>query len=149
MTTEVIVLNGGSSSGKSTIARHLQAILAEPWLATGVDTFVEMLPPALQTGDDGLEVSPSGQVLVGGTFRRLEAVWMRGVAAMARAGGRVIIDDVFLGGASSQQRWRAALAGVEIVWVGVRCDADVASRRELERPDRPEGMAAAQAELVH
>src|SRR4029079_8988236 len=33
--TQVIVLNGGSSSGKSGIARCLQAILPDPWLAFG------------------------------------------------------------------------------------------------------------------
>ena len=39
MTGPVIVLNGGSSSGKSSIARQLQARLApEPWLTFGVDT---------------------------------------------------------------------------------------------------------------
>ena len=35
---QVIVLNGGSSSGKSGIARCLQAVLPEAWLAIGVDT---------------------------------------------------------------------------------------------------------------
>jgi chloramphenicol 3-O phosphotransferase len=38
--TQVIVLNGGSSSGKSGIARCLQAILPDPWLAFGTDTLV-------------------------------------------------------------------------------------------------------------
>ncbi len=33
VTTQVIVLNGGSSSGKSGIARCLQAVLPDPWLA--------------------------------------------------------------------------------------------------------------------
>jgi len=37
-------------------------------------------------------------------FRVLEDAWMEGVAAMARAGARIIIDDAFLGGAASQQR---------------------------------------------
>lgn len=32
VTTQVIILNGGSSSGKSGIARCLQAVLAEQWL---------------------------------------------------------------------------------------------------------------------
>jgi chloramphenicol 3-O phosphotransferase len=37
----VIVLNGGSSSGKSGIARCLQAVLPDPWLAFGTDTLVQ------------------------------------------------------------------------------------------------------------
>lgn len=35
VTTQVIVLNGGSNSGKSGIARCLQAILPDLWLAVG------------------------------------------------------------------------------------------------------------------
>ena len=38
--TQVIVLNGGSSSGKSGIARCLQAILPDPWLAFGTGNLV-------------------------------------------------------------------------------------------------------------
>ncbi|MGH3152740.1 MAG: phosphotransferase-like protein [Streptosporangiaceae bacterium] len=36
---QVIVLNGGSSSGKTVIARCLQAILPRPWLRLSVDDF--------------------------------------------------------------------------------------------------------------
>ena len=79
----------------------------------------------------------------------MEAAWIAGVAAMARAGARVVVDEVFLGGAASQERWRSALAGLDVLWVGVRCDADVAAGRELARGDRIAGMAASQAELAH
>jgi chloramphenicol 3-O phosphotransferase len=79
----------------------------------------------------------------------LEDAWMDGVAAMVRAGARVIVDDVFLGGAESRRRWEKALDGLAVVWVGVRCDAAVAAGRELARGDRVAGMAEAQAELVH
>jgi chloramphenicol 3-O phosphotransferase len=68
---------------------------------------------------------------------------------MAHAGARIIIDDVFLGGAASQQRWRKALGGLAVLWVGVRCDGAVAAGREVARGDRTQGMAASQAEVVH
>ncbi|MEV0718076.1 chloramphenicol phosphotransferase, partial [Asanoa sp. NPDC050611] len=77
------------------------------------------------------------------------AAWIAGVAAMARAGARVVVDEVFLGGAASQRRWRTALRGLGVLWVGVRCDSAVAAGRELARGDRAVGMAAAQADLVH
>jgi len=41
---QVIVLNGGSSSGESGIVRCLQAVLPDPWLAFGVDTLIEAMP---------------------------------------------------------------------------------------------------------
>lgn len=92
MTPRVIVLNGGSSSGKSGIA---------------------------------------------------------GIAAMARAGARIIVDEVFLGGTASQQRWKNALGELPVLWVGVRCESAVAAAREIARGDRVIGMAASQAEMVH
>ena len=149
MTTDVIVLNGGSSSGKSRIARCLQAILPGSWLAIGVDTLVEALPPSLRGPGAGIELADDGGVSVGPEFRRLEDAWMMGVAAMARGGARVIIDDVFLSGAATQRRWRRALDGLAVLWVGVCCDGPVAAARETARGDRVGGMAASQADLVH
>ncbi|MFC5820107.1 chloramphenicol phosphotransferase CPT [Nonomuraea sp. NPDC050478] len=149
MTTQVIVLNGGSSSGKSGIARCLQAVLPDPWLAFSVDDLVDAMPAAMRASEEGIEFAPDGQVIVGPEFRALDEAWTAGIAAMARAGARIVVDDVFLGGAGSQQRWEKALAGLDVLWVGVRCDSEVAAGREIARGDRTEGMAALQAEVVH
>jgi chloramphenicol 3-O phosphotransferase len=145
----MIVLNGASSSGKSGIARCLQTVLPDPWLTLGIDTFIQTMPFALQTSDAGIEVGPDGTVVIGPEFRTLETAWTAGVVAMARAGARIIVDEVILGGAKSQQRWLDVLDGVNVLWVGVRCDGTVAAGREIARGDRVPGMAAAQAELVH
>ncbi|WP_148590039.1 chloramphenicol phosphotransferase CPT [Streptomyces sp. WAC01526] len=149
MTTQVIVLNGGSSSGKSGIARCLQAVLPDPWLAVGVDTLIEAMPVSMQTSDAGIEFAADGGVSVGPEFRTLEAAWMAGVTAMANAGARIIVDEVFLGGAASQQRWQKALGGLDVLWVGVRCESTVAAGREIARGNRVKGMAVSQAEVVH
>lgn len=145
----MIVLNGGSSSGKSGIARCLQAVLPDPWLALGTDTLVDAMPAAMRASDTGIEFAPDGEVIVGPEFRTLEAAWIEGIAAMARAGARVIVDEVFLGGPASQRRWHDALHDLPVLWVGVHCDATVAAGRELARGDRPIGMAASQADTVH
>ncbi|GLF94902.1 chloramphenicol phosphotransferase CPT [Streptomyces yaizuensis] len=149
MPTQVIVLNGGSSSGKSGIVRCLQAVLPDPWLSLGIDVLVDALPPALESSGEGIGFTADGGVDIGPEFRRLEAAWMAGVAAMARSGARVVVDDVFLGGAASQQRWRQALDGLDVLWVGVRCESAVAAGREIARGDRARGMAASQADLAH
>ena len=149
METQVIVLNGGSSSGKSGIVRCLQATLPDPWLAFGVDTLVEAMPASTRSSDAGIEFAPDGHVIVGPEFRTLEAAWIEGIAAMARAGARVIVDEVFLGGADSQQRWQKALGDLQVLWVGVRCDSAIAAGREVARGNRVQGMAASQADVVH
>ncbi|MCW8381274.1 chloramphenicol phosphotransferase CPT [Streptomyces justiciae] len=145
MATQVIVLNGGSSSGKSGIARCLQAVLPDPWLTFGVDSLIEAMPGR----GVGIEFAADGGVEVGPEFMAMEAAWARGIAAMAHSGARLIIDDVFLGGAATQERWRRVLDGLDVLWVGVRCEATVAAGREIARGDRVRGMAEQQAELVH
>ncbi len=146
----VIVVNGGSSSGKTSIVRQLQDMLTEPWLAVSVNDFVECLPPRLQQHDtDGFDVTDDGQVQVGPVFMRLQSAWMTGIAATARAGAQIIIDDVFLGAGASQARWRDVLVDLRVAWIGVHCDAAVAEQREASRPDRHPGMAALQARPVH
>lgn len=149
MTTQVIVLNGGSSSGKSGIARCLQAILPRPWLSVSVDDLLDALPPSLVDSDSGIGFGQRGEVTVGDDFREIEAAWMAGLAGMVRAGAHLIIDDVFLGGAASQERTRAHLEGLTVLWVAVHCDPEIAAGRELARGDRTTGMAASQAGIVH
>lgn len=140
----VIVLNGASSSGKTSIARKLQELLPEPYLLFGVDGLIEASP-----GGGDLDIAADGGIVVGPEFRRLENAWYAGVAAMARAGAPVILDEVFLDGSASQARLAAALDGLPVRWVGVHCDVSVAAAREAARGDRVVGMAARQAELVH
>lgn len=146
--TQVIVLNGGSSSGKSSIARELQEVLPAPWLTFGVDSFIEALPPSLRNGG-AIEIRPDGQIMVRAVFRTLEAAWIAGVAAMVRAGARLILDEAFLGAAESQARWRDGLRGLTVLWAGVHCAPEVAARREAGRAGRTAGMAEKQADLVH
>ncbi|MCJ1674419.1 MULTISPECIES: AAA family ATPase [unclassified Rathayibacter] len=149
MTPDVIVLNGGSSSGKTTIARSLQALLPDPWLSVSIDTLVDALPPDLDGGGEGVSYGDDGAVELGDAFRRLESAWMAGVVATASAGARIVFDDVFLDASESQERLRSHLRGLDVVWVGIRCAPEVATARERARGDRTTGMAAHQAESVH
>jgi chloramphenicol 3-O phosphotransferase len=160
----VIVLNGGSSSGKTSIARCLQRLLGSTWMTLGVDDLVCAMPGgdeiddlirAQQDGDEpmgaagSIELGPDGSVTVGDDFRRAEASWHAGVAAIGRCGTGLILDEVFLDVRSSQERLASALAGLPVVWVGVRCAPEVAAAREHGRPDRVGGMARLQAARVH
>ena len=145
---QVLLLNGGSSSGKSTLTRSLQDVLDGYWLRLGVDTLVDAAPgKLLQAG--GLDLADDGSVGVGADFVEVERQWMSGLAAMATAGAHLLIEDNFISGPPVQQRWQDALRGVEVGWVGVRCAPDIVATREASRGDRITGMAASQAESVH
>jgi len=141
----VIVLNGASSVGKSTLAVAVQNLLPKPFLHVGVDTLLAAMPPS----SAGIAVADDGSVAVAGDFQRLELAWYAGLAAMASCGAGLIIDEVFLAGQTSQQRLANALGNVSTMWIGVHCRLDIAVNREANRPDRSTGMAASQASAVH
>lgn len=148
---QVIVLNGGSSAGKSTLATLLQEQLAGTWLTLGVDDLIHALShgPTDTTAGGTLEFRSDGSIVVAEAFRRAERAWFEGLGAMARAGTGVVVDEVFLDGGQGQGRLAAALQGIAVVWVGVRCDPDVAEAREIQRDDRFRGLARDQAARVH
>ncbi|TMU85822.1 chloramphenicol phosphotransferase CPT [Bacillus sp. BHET2] len=147
--TNIIILNGGSSSGKTTLVRCLQNSLPESWLRLGIDDLIEAMPVAMFKKESGITLDEDGSVNPGSEFRALESAWMHGIGEMARRGARIIIDDVFLGGVKSRESWEIALEGMQVLWVGVFCDPAVAAAREKERGDRIEGMAVSQATIVH
>lgn len=149
MGTQVIILNGTSSSGKTSIARSLQTLITRPWLLLGIDDLTRAVPDKGIDDEKLLRVSETGQVKVGPGWRSLEASWYLGIATIASSGTGVIVDEVFLDGGAGQERLRTALSGLEVLWVGVTCDHDVARTREALRPDRVAGQADSQANVVH
>jgi chloramphenicol 3-O phosphotransferase len=144
----VIVLNGASSSGKTSLGRCLQQQLGPGWLLLGVDDLLRALLPA---GDDSalFAVSADGRVQVTEEFRRAEGAWYAGLAEMARSARGLLVDEVLLDGDSSQARLAVALGGLAVVWVGVVCDKAVGVQREQSRGDRAPGMHVEQRERVH
>ncbi len=149
MVVDVILLNGSSSSGKTSVARALQDALEEPWLTLGVDFLIQAMPLKLDGSAEGLLIHPGGRIDVGPTWLALEAAWRRGVGALARSGLKLILDEVIFDGAKGQSDWNEALAGLKVFWVAVRCDPELLTAREAARGDRVVGMAAKQAAFVH
>lgn len=145
----IIVLNGGSSAGVTTIARKLQGVLPDVRLLLGVDAFLDSLPDWTIRKDVGIRFGADGTIDVGDDYRAREDQWYAMLAQFAGTAQPLILDEVLLRGAEGQDRLRAIFGDVDAFWVGVRCDADVAEAREAKRPDRVDGMAREQAEVVH
>lgn len=149
LAVQVIVLNGGSSSGKSTLTEALQELLPDLWLTFSVDAFIDSLPGRGDSPRADITFRPNGDVETGPEFRVREDASRIGIAAMARAGAPLILDEVFLTGGATQTTMRATLEELNVLWVGVHCDPDVAAGREAQRPDRIPGMARTQAQRGH
>jgi chloramphenicol 3-O phosphotransferase len=158
----VVILNGTSSAGKSTIVdmfREQRAACGEWWLPVAIDEFqVKISPPWFEGPNhrgsfsrEGVQFNsgPGGmQVRVGERGRRLYAAYHRTVAVCAREGFDVVVDEVAID-EESVRDWQVALAGLRVTWVGVRCDPDVAEARELARGDRAVGLARGLSAVVH
>ena len=155
----LIILNGCSSAGKSSIARRLQDSLEEPHLLIGIDHFFPMVPRRMfpmpgrtHEVSEGFYFEKSvggGEQLRCGSFgRKTIAAYHQAVAAIARMGVGLIVDDVVL---DDEMRldWLGALRDVEGYLVGVHCALDELERRERARGNRMVGAARVQFDQVH
>ena len=174
----VVLLNGTSSAGKSTIAQALQEVMVAPYLHTGVDHFLSSVPKRCMVISDGVSPAATEYFLLvyrGGTAGSLAAVqggaanypdgtlaevrigpggltllagMYHGIRALAAAGINVIVDDVIYDRRVLQAAV-AALQDAPVLFVGLRLPRDLAERRERERGNRGLGGAAAFYDLVH
>jgi chloramphenicol 3-O phosphotransferase len=150
----IVLLNGVGSSGKSSIARSLQAITATPFLHVAMDTFIDMLPDHLQDHADSFAYStgeldgrPAVSIVTGPAGERLMSGMRHAIAALAKEGNDLIVDDVVLG--DGMNDYERLLNGFHVHRVGVLCPLDVLEDRERLRGDRMIGLARWQFDRVH
>jgi chloramphenicol 3-O phosphotransferase len=150
----VVLLNGAGSVGKSSIAKALQTITAEPFLYVEMDAFLNMMPERYWDHPDGLTletVEQDGKRSVAIRSGPIAECTFRGmrhaIAAMASQGNNLVVDDVMLGDELAE--YRSLLAGVTLHAVGVFAPLDVLEARERERGDRLAGLARWQYDRVH
>ncbi|HJR21109.1 MAG TPA: AAA family ATPase [Dongiaceae bacterium] len=150
----VILLNGVGSAGKSSIATALQTITAEPFLHVAMDAFLDMMPARYWDHPDGVtfetvqqDGKPSVVIHSGPVAERILRGMRRSIAAMAREGNNLIVDDVFI--EDEMAEYAALLADFTFRTVGVLAPLDVLETRERERGDRLIGLARWQFDRVH
>src|SRR5829696_7536165 len=91
----IIMLNGTSSAGKTSIITALQDLLDEPFLHAGIDTFFHMLPPRYLWGAQWIEVLDQASH-AGPVGRTVAAGMHTAIPALAHAANHVLVDHVFL-----------------------------------------------------
>ncbi len=157
----VIVVNGTSAVGKTSIIKAFQAKQSTPWLSIGIDNFfVGVIPPKFYLEDkpehrlvmhgvasedkEGklftLEIGTEGQKIIKGMHRS--------IAAYAREGNNVIVDYI-----QYDPTWivdlQESLRGITIIWVGVTASLEAIKQREKARGTSPEGHARSVYHTVH
>jgi chloramphenicol 3-O phosphotransferase len=143
----IIVLNGTSSAGKSTLLKALQKAMIEPYLDAGIDKFIWMLPARYldrPLWDDILGDADRA----GGHGHRLFSGMHHAIAALSRRGNNVLADHVLVERAWADECARQ-FADLPAYLVGVRCPLNVVEAREASRRDRTLGQARKQFDVVH
>ncbi|NCF45571.1 MAG: AAA family ATPase [Proteobacteria bacterium] len=161
--SNVILLNGCSSAGKTTLALALQNLLCEPYQHIALDQFRDGMPgrvrglnsPPGDPGASGLNVVPGElngkwvtHIQFGDYGERVLAAMRRTVATLSELGCNVIVDDLLF--KRDYLEDYAAVVDPQKTWfVGVKCSLDVINEREALRPGRFPGTARAHFEQVH
>jgi len=159
VTGRVVIINGPSSVGKSTIAGGLQDALTEPWLKLSIDDFLGFMPERLvnlgPSADAGFRWFPADatgeeatRIVSGDYGHRVMRGMQRAIAGLADAGLDVIVDDVILE-APWLDGYLEELAAVDVVFVGVTAPLDVIEEREIARGDRFPRQARGHYDVVH
>ncbi|SKA91861.1 chloramphenicol 3-O phosphotransferase [Prosthecobacter debontii] len=138
MRAPIILLNGTSSSGKTTLARAFQRTMAEPVLYVSNDHFIFMTPDPVLKDD-----ARRPRVLL-----PLLSAFHRSLPLIASCGLPMIIDHVI-----ERRDWMDEIAeqleGLNVYFVRVECPLEELERREHERGGRQIGLARMQLDWVH
>jgi chloramphenicol 3-O phosphotransferase len=139
----IYVLNGTSSSGKTSLARALQARLEAPTQHLQLDAFRGMEPNGYWEAWD--QQDPR---LVALKHAALCRAMHAALTEYVSHGVDVIFDTVLW----HREDWRYLLEDLDalpVYLVGVNCGLDEISRREQLRGDRDLGLAAGQFKAIH
>ena len=137
MEQRIILLNGPSSSGKSTLAQALKTLIFNEchkrYDLVSIDDFLKMSPKEKIYEDDVFEISNN---LCKKALEFLES------------GKGVIIDHVITSERIFNQL-KDNLSSYPIKTVHITCPLHILKSRELERGDRSPGSAEASAEYLY
>jgi chloramphenicol 3-O phosphotransferase len=138
---KIIFLHGASSSGKSTLARQLQARIEEPFWHISIDHLRDagVLP---------MERFRSGEFHWKAARAPFFDGFHRSLAAYAAAGNNLVIEHI-LDTAGWFEDLVRLLAPFDVFFVGVHCPLPLLFEREQARGDRPVGSAEQDFHTIH
>jgi chloramphenicol 3-O phosphotransferase len=136
----IVILNGAPRSGKSSIVAVIQDTFDGPWMNLGVDVFAREITPkryrpgmGLRPGEEGHELAPLVPVFYAALYDSIAAHSRSGLNVVADVGHH---DPKIL--ADSARR----LAGLPVLFVGVRCPIEVVMQRRNAGQAGREGQYA-------
>ncbi len=151
----IVLLNGASSSGKTTIAECLQDILDTPYLIVGLDVFFDLYNESFPAKHNPAPIPKDVSMDERLTLihkceirNRRRETFHYFLAAFSKAGNDIIVDTV-LDAKQVLEHCLDILYDYPVLLVGVRCPLEELEKREKVRGDRIIGLAKIQFERVH
>ncbi len=157
MKTQIIFLNGPSSSGKTLLAKELQETLTEPFLHISIDKMIGLMPEKLNDWEGGFKEQGfcfqknsegSYELHMGPFAKRISKSFKDVVRLLVNSGYKIIIDDIAFGDKELQE-WRKTLHGIKALYIGVTAPIEVIEKREKARKYRLAGTGKTQALRTH
>jgi chloramphenicol 3-O phosphotransferase len=141
MSAKIILLNGPSSVGKSTLARALQAALAEPFWHYSIDHLLSanLLPKARIDSGEFPWATLRASFFEG---------FHRSIPALAEGGNNMIVEHI-VETREWMNRLLLLLGKLDVFFLGLHCPLPELERRERERGDRRIGEARADYSTTH
>lgn len=131
----IIVLNGVSSSGKSSLAKELTKLLPN-YFAFSVDDYDIVI--------EKMEDRENNRLIPIET----EYFYYKNVAMFADKGVSLILDQI-IHDSKTMYTFYEMLRDYSVLFVGVHCSPEELKRREQLRGDRHIGLAISQLDFVH
>ncbi len=159
----IVILNGPSAAGKTTLQKELQKTLNELYLTVGIDGFFDaVLPHDFPNGQSivgrefvrGVSTSIDAEghqiitLNIGQAGRRVVTGMHNAFAAYAAAGNNLIIDYILY-----EKEWLPelmnALKDYKVYFIGVTIPLELLEERERARGTSPVGHARSHYDTVH
>lgn len=138
---KIIIINGPSSAGKTTLALALQNQFDIPFLRFSFDVFLENNVLPMERIRNGTISWDSMRPSVFEGFHQC-------LPALAAAGNNLVVDHII-----ETKAWLVnlieLLSAYDVYFVGLHCSLPELERRERQRGNRPSGEARIDFETVH
>ncbi len=163
----VIFLNGGSSSGKTTLSHALQEKLEPPFLHIGIDKIISMMPHKHNDWVNSYESAPTHhkegfwfeskknnnaetehELKMGPLGKNISLLLVDIVETMLQSGHNLIIDEVVTDH-KFFNTWKERLKEYPTLFIGLTCNRNILEQRERERGNRMIGSALQQSKVIH
>lgn len=159
----IIILNGPSASGKSTLQQAIQKNMDKLFLAVGIDNFFDVpMPQDFVEGQSyhhgvfirGVkhEIDDGGHPIIklinGEPAQKVICGMHRALAAYADEGNNLVVDYILY-----ESNWLPdlirSLKGYKVYFVGITTPLEIIEQREVARATSPIGHARSHFDIVH